>query len=103
MMSPYVVLHNQHYGNLVKDLGAHYLGINQFAQEDQVIDKRDFSRLHEYFFNLPYILAAKSSSAGSDFSNTFIFSIAESAFEFKTATKLISLSPTTCSFLAYEP
>jgi len=55
VLSPQIYLYSSHYGNPVKDILAHYFGINVETQVGSV-NERTTSTLFSYFKDLPYSL-----------------------------------------------
>jgi hypothetical protein len=60
VLTPHLVMYNEHYGNPFKDMAIKYLGIGALSDNPEVEldEKHDvpFSSLFKYFFDLPYVL-----------------------------------------------
>jgi len=58
VLTPQMLLHNQHFGNPIADLSKYYLGIGSSQSEEVGVHLNKFSNLFLYFTNIPYVLDA---------------------------------------------
>lgn len=71
VLIPQLIIHNEHFGNPIKDLSTYYLGIGGSDSGEVGVQLAKFSDLFLYFKNLPYILDANNAGYSTLFPSPF--------------------------------